>query len=502
MSLKRNIVANYLGQGVVALMGMAFIPVYIRYLGMEAWGLVGFMSMLQAAMALLDVGLTPTLNREMARFQAGLHSPQSIRDLLRSMELVYGAISILVVCVVWLISPFLAANWFNASHFTVPALSQAISVMGFVVATRMTEQVYRGVIQGLQKQVWMNVCLGVLSVLRWGGAVGVLAWVGGTVEVYFAWHGLVSLVTVALFSYQTYRWLPKAERRARFDLASLVRVRRFAGNMAATTFLTLLLTQSDKIILSKLISLSDFGYYTLAAGVAGALAFLITPIANAIFPHLSELVARDDRQEVIKSYHWASQWMAAFLTPAALLLTGFAEPLLYVWTGDRELAVRVAPILSLLALGTYCGGLMHVPYMAQLAYGWAGFAVRANIVAVAVIIPAILWSVPHFGPIGAAWAWFALNAGYVLIGIHFMHTRILVGEKWRWYRDGVIWPVVPAALTTLGLHNVFDVVPSRTGGIAALASVAVLLTAMVFLSVPVTRAQMQALYERVKGVGR
>ena len=51
-------------------MGLAFVPLYIHYLGVEAWGLVGLMTMLQALLTLLDMGLTPTLSREMARFQA------------------------------------------------------------------------------------------------------------------------------------------------------------------------------------------------------------------------------------------------------------------------------------------------------------------------------------------------------------------------------------------------------------------------------------------------
>jgi O-antigen/teichoic acid export membrane protein len=71
MTLRRNVAANYLGQGWTALMGLAFIPVYIRYLGIEAWGLVGFMAIMQAWLALLDMGLAPTLGREMARFYAG-----------------------------------------------------------------------------------------------------------------------------------------------------------------------------------------------------------------------------------------------------------------------------------------------------------------------------------------------------------------------------------------------------------------------------------------------
>ena len=86
-SIKNNLIANYLGQGWVALMGLAFIPLYIRYLGMEAYGLIGLFAVIQAWMTLLDMGMTPTLNREMARYTAGAHSSQSIRDLLRSLEI-------------------------------------------------------------------------------------------------------------------------------------------------------------------------------------------------------------------------------------------------------------------------------------------------------------------------------------------------------------------------------------------------------------------------------
>ena len=50
MSVRKNVVANYLGQGWSALMGLAFIPLYIRYLGMEAYGLIGVFAVLQACL--------------------------------------------------------------------------------------------------------------------------------------------------------------------------------------------------------------------------------------------------------------------------------------------------------------------------------------------------------------------------------------------------------------------------------------------------------------------
>lgn len=487
MSLKKNTIANYLGQGWIALMGLAFVPVYIHYLGVEAWGLVGFMSMLQAWLTLLDMGLTPTLSREMARFQAGAHSAQSIRNLLRSLEVIYGGVALTVVGFVWLIAPWVSVHWLSGTQLSAVSVAHVIGMMGFVLAARMVEQVYRGAIQGLQRQVWLNGAQSVLATLRWGGAVGVLAWVDTSIESFFLWQGLVSLLSVVVLARQTYIWLPVAERPARFDLAGLSAIRRFAGGMAAITFLSIMLMQIDKLMLSKLVSLEEFGYYALAASVAGMLYFMATPISIAVSPRLTELVAKDDQRTIVETYHRASQWLAALLIPVALVMAAFADPLLQVWTGNSSLAQKVSPLLALLALGTLCNGFMFVPYSTQLAHGWTGFAVRMNLVAVVCIVPAILWSVPRFGAMGAAWAWLALNASYVLIAVHFMHRRLLPDEKWRWYWGAIFKPLIVGSITVLALLQWIDLPQGRALMAVALIGIYLLVTGVVLWSMPALR---------------
>lgn len=499
MLLRRNVIANYLGQGWTALMGLAFIPVYIHYLGVEAWGLVGFMSLLQAWLTLLDMGLTPTLSREMARFQAGTHTAQSIRDLLRSLEVVYGGVAMLVVCAMWLMAPWVTLHWLNTTKLATGLVTQVISIIGLVLAARMTEQVYRGAIQGLQKQVWLNSALSLLATLRWVGVVGILAWVSPSIQLFFLWQGLVSILTVVILSRRTYLWLPPGKRTARFDIYTLVRIRRYAGGMAVTTFLALMLTQVDKLLLSKLVSLEDFGYYILAASVAASLSFLISPITMAVFPHLTELVARSDQKMLVETYHRTSQWLAAILIPVALVMAVFAEPLLYVWTGDTALTQKAAPLLSLLVLGTLFNGFMHVPYNTQLAHGWTGLAVRINIVAVIFIVPGILWAVPRFGAIGAAWAWLVLNLGYVLLGIHFMHKTILPGEKWRWYWETVFKPLFTGSIVLLVLWRCIVLPEGRVLMAVVLAGMALLMLVVMILTVSASR---EYLYNRFKMLRR
>ena len=90
-TFKKNVTANFTSSIFVGLMNLAFIPLYIHFMGIEAYGLIGFFSTLLSLFALLDLGLGATLNREMARLGAQENKVPDMRDLLRTLEIPYWA---------------------------------------------------------------------------------------------------------------------------------------------------------------------------------------------------------------------------------------------------------------------------------------------------------------------------------------------------------------------------------------------------------------------------
>lgn len=473
MALRRNLVANYLGQGWTALMSLAFIPLYIKYLGIEAYGLIGLFAVLQAWLGLLDMGMTPALGREMARSTGGGHSNESIRDLLRSIETIAVGVAMLIAGGVALGSKWIATDWLKADAMPTDVVAQAFAIMGLVTALRFVEGVYRSAIVGLQRQVLFNVVNCIMATLRGLGAVGILVLVSPTIEAFFIWQGVISTATLTILGATAYASLPSGARGGRFSVAVLRGVWRFAGGMVGITLLALLLTQMDKILLSKLLTLKEFGYYTLAGTAAGALYMLIGPIVQAFYPRFCELQARGDTVVLADSYHKGAQLVSVTAGSAAIVLIFFAETFLRLWTQDGELARRVAFLLSLLVLGNLLNGLMWVPYQMQLAHGWTSLTVKVNITAVAVIVPAILWAVPRYGTVGAAWVWVTLNAGYVLIAVQFMYRRIMTAEKWRWYRQDLLAPLGAAGMAVGLIKYLWPVADTVITQMAALATAAI-----------------------------
>lgn len=440
MSLKKNVIANYFGSGWTSVMNIVFVPYYIQYLGMEAYGLIGFYAMLQACLTLLDMGMSTTLSREMARFTGGNHTSLSIRDLLRSLEILCFSIAGIYVIGIWLGSDWIAGNWLQAKQLPPVTVAQAFIVMGTVTALRFIEGLYRGAIIGLQKQVIFNIATALMATMRGLGAVAVLAWVEPTIQAYFVWQGVVSVTTLVIYIAVVYSALPKAQRSGQFCGKELRKVWRFAGGVMATTFLAIVLTQVDKLILSRLLPLEEFGNYSLVATVSNILAMLIGPITQAHYPRMSELISRNENDTLRQVFHRGAQLGTAACGAAAMVLFFFGDRIIAIWTGNSELALRLFFLLKILTTGTLLNSLWHMPYALQLAFGWSSFAARVNLIAVVLLVPAMFFATSAYGAVGAAWVWVALNAGYIFISSHFMFRKILTGDKLYWFGRDLFAP--------------------------------------------------------------
>jgi O-antigen/teichoic acid export membrane protein len=214
--------------------------------------------------------------------------------------------------------------------------------------------------------------------------------------------------------------------------------------MVAVTVLSIVLTNLDKILLSRIVSLESFGYYALATTVAGAMYMLVVPLDNAIYPRLVELSTVEETESLASLYHQGAQLVSVLTAAPAMILVFFAGGVLFMWSGHQTLAEHAAPILAVIAVGTFLNGLMHMPYQLQLANGWTSLAVKTNLVAVAVLAPAIILIAPGYGAVGVAFLWVALNAAYVLVQVPVMHRRLIKSAMWTWYVADVFLPTATA----------------------------------------------------------
>jgi O-antigen/teichoic acid export membrane protein len=444
--IARNLFANYSGQVWAALMGFAFVPFYVRHLGVEAYGVIGVFGAFLAWLTLLDAGLKPAIGREMARFTGGAIDPESTWDLLRSVEWVCLAVALIICGATLAASGWLATSWVKAEGLKPQAIAEAISYMGFIAAMKFVEGVYSSCLSGMQRHVSMNAVAAGLATIRATGALAVLVWVDNSLSAFFQWQLAISIFSTVLYRHIAYRAMPVPRRPPRFALMELQKSWRFAGGMLMLTFLGLLLTQIDKLLLSTLISLEDFGRYTLASLAAGALFTLISPISVTFLPRLTQLHAAREDRAFATTFHRGAQLVAVVGGGVAATLIFNSEAALLVWLQDRDLARQTSALLSLLLLGNLMNGLCHMPYQALLAHGKTRPSILINAVAALILIPLIFLLVPHHGAVGAAAIWATLNLGYLVAFAFFVFGPFLTAERSAWIVGDVFKPVLFAVV--------------------------------------------------------
>lgn len=441
-AVQKNTIANFLGRSAIALLSIFFVPWYIKLLGAEAYGLVGFYLTFQATLSLVDAGFGSAFNREIARLSIVMDKSQEIRNLAQTFEVIFLLIGVLLASLLGLSSRFIATSWINPVEISINAVATSILLMGIAIGLQLVFVIYQNGLMGVQKQTRLNVLLVVLGILRGVGGVMALEFIAPTVQVFFAWQLVVTLLQASCGRMMLWWSLPKSVQRPSVDLSLLRPMLRFIAGATGAAILGVVLMQADKLILSKLLTLEMFGYYALASSVVMVPSLIATAIYAATYPRFSQLVMLGHNDSLANFYHTSCQLLAVLLIPVGLTVSLYAHELILTWTGSELTAQNVAPLVSILELGQILMGLMLLPYALQLAYSWARLGFISNVIAVFTLIPLVFWLASTHGSIGASFSWLILYSGQMVGIIYVMHRRILPGERRKWYIDDVGKPML------------------------------------------------------------
>lgn len=450
--IKRALVVSILARGWTAALGLLAVPVYLRFLGIEAYGLVGMFASFSVLVGFLDLGLGATLVRELARLSGLDHEFAHSRDVTRTFEAAYGLMAI-VIGVLGLVAALpVAQHWIHVDQLDRQDVAIALALASVALACQWPANLYTSGLAGRHRQTQLSVATMLFASLRVVITLLVI-WRTSTLQAFFwAQIGSALLHTLGL-RFILWRSLISKQHRPVFRWSILRSSIGFAGGMTGIALTSIVLTQADKLILSNALSLSDFGVYVVAGTLATGLYMLISPLFSIVYPRFSTLFQQQDHIKIIDLYHTSSQTLTLLVVPVAAVVAVFSEQVLYVWTGNPTLSTQGAWVLAFLIIGNACNGIMNIPFALQLASGWTQLSVWMNVGAIALLAPAVWWAANSYGAAGGAAVWAVLNFGYIVLTPNIMHRRLLTREKITWYREDVVIPVIACAAVLAILYS-------------------------------------------------
>lgn len=453
-SVRLNIAANLAGRIAAALINFAAVPVFLRLLGVESFGLVALYTTFQTLALVLDLGLSLTINRELALAGQDPDRLGRARALLQASEVAYWGISILAGIVLAVLSPYLATDWIRPQGLGPDEARNAFIAMGAALAVQLPAALYVGGLSGLQQQFGLNLTQVGFALLRAGGAILVLQHVSATPTAFLVWQALSALAQSLILGLLLRRALPAATGEGGRTLGFvLLRERwRFVIGANLLALLGALVLQADKLVLSRTLPLEAFGIYSLAALAASLLSQLSGPIFTAYQPRLTQLVGAGDADGTVRAYRVYAQAMAVVVVPTAVVGALFAPELMSLWTLRNPAAAGAALPFAVLVVGWALNALATVPGTLQLAHGRPGFGVRMHAGAVVLLVPVLALLAERYGAAAAAGAWGVLNLGYLLLhGFVGSPQYLPPGTTRRWFAGDVVLPIaVTGAIAGLG----------------------------------------------------
>ncbi len=421
MSVKQNAIANYIGTGVVALAPLLALPWYLALLGPSQFGLVGFIATLQAVLGLLDAGMSQALVREVAlRFTAADQARYRTANLLLGFERLYWLFALIVAGVAWWLAESIATHWLQLGALTVVDGQLAVAGAAALFAVQFPGSIYRSVLVGTQAQVVLNFLMAVAALVRHVGAVVALAF-WPALATYVVWHAATALLETLLRRLLAWRQLGVKKSDIGWHFQELRPVLRTAGGMSAVALLGALTVQMDKIVLSRMVTLEQFGYYTVASSAALGLLLLISPLVQAVLPRAVQL-----RGQPLALRHLSFKLMgliAGMVIGCAAVFICCGRWLLMLWLHDATAVEVIHPLLSVLLLGTAMNAFYNIGYIHWLVQERVGRILLVNglsVVLALVLIPLlVLWK----GSLGATLGWVLINLIGLMLSLEWLKRK-------------------------------------------------------------------------------
>ena len=422
--LARNTVWNLLGSGAPMIVAVVCIPILIRGLGKERFGVLTLTWALIGYASLFDLGLGRALTQLVAK-KLGAGEEKEIPALAWTSLLLMLLLGLAGTACILLISPWLTHSALNVPDALEPETLQSFRLLGLSLPFVITTAGLRGLLEAHQR-------FGLISALRI--PMGVFTFAGPLLVLPFS-KSLVPVVGTlvagrvaawALHLLVCLRFLPELGRSIAWERSAVGPLLRFGGWMTVSNVVSTLMVTIDRFLIGALVTMTAVTYYATPYEVVTKLWLIPGALVGVMFPAFSTSSAQD-RNRTAVLFRRSVKCILLVLFPVVLLLIVLAHDGLRVWLGG-EFAANSVHVVQWLAVGVFINSLALVPSALVQGVGRPDLTAKLQLLELPAYMAALIWLTKKYGIEGAAIAWTGRVALDALV-LFIMARRLLPVEN-------------------------------------------------------------------------
>ncbi|MFZ0523459.1 MAG: flippase [Candidatus Acidiferrales bacterium] len=444
--LARNTIWNLLGSGAPMLVALCCIPILIRDLGKDRFGILALAWALVGYANLFDLGLGRALTQMISKkLGAGEHHevPEVFWTSLLLMTVLGSLGGVIVAC----ISPWLVTHALNVP----PSLRHETLLSFYFISLSIPIIIgtagLRGFLEAQQR-------FDLINALR--VPMGMFTYLGSLLALPFS-RSLVPVVAVLVMG-RMIAWIahlllcfkvqPLLRHRIAWQRAFVRPLMRFGGWMTVSNVIGPLMVTMDRFVIGAYLTVTAVAYYATPFEMVTKLWLFPNSLVGVVFPAFSTSFAHD-RNRTAMLYDRSVKYVLLLMFPVVLLIVVLAPDALKLWLGS-DFALHSTRVLQWLAVGVFINSLALVPAALLQGIGRPDLTAKLHMIELPAYLLTLWWCISKWGIEGAAMAWtgrVALDA----VVLFFLASRLLPAGTSLRPRTAFIAGLAPIALAAATL---------------------------------------------------
>lgn len=446
---KRNIIANLIGKIWSMCSIFIFIPLYIKVLGLDAYGLISFFAVLQSMIYLFGGGLSTTLRRYFSISEKNYEDKLRKYKLLRSIEFIYISIGLLVILFHYFGAQFISERWLNIDNIKIETVILTIRLMGFSIAFQMLADLYSGGLLGLEQQVKTNIIQFFWSLIK-NGLVVLIIIIKPDIVYFYLWFVICDLIYMLINRFNLVRALSLNKKEWNFkDISNIQTVWKFSLGIFFISLISALNSQLDKVIISKYLDISELGIYNMSFSLAQIPVIITSAIAVTIFARFTMLSTGNKLEELESFFKKSYRLTVILIISLGINISLYSKELLLIWTSNLAISEKGSDIVSVISIGSMFLALQIIPYNLALAHENTKTNILLGIVNIILLIPMIIVMVQKMGLLGAALTWLILMTISTFIYNNLVFNKHVNKHYLMWFFRSTLIPMFTITLISI-----------------------------------------------------
>ena len=399
--IARNTLLNLIGLALPLLVGVVTIPLVVRGLGTERYGLLSLAWVVLGYFTIFDLGLGRATTKYVSEALSKGEADQ-VPQIVWTAATFQAILGLLGGLVLFGITDVLIENVLNIPPELMGEARDTLYLLALSVPLVLLSISFGGVLEAAQRFDLMNLVRMPSSILTF-----ILPLVG--LYMGLGLPGIVALIllarlgTLAVFIFFDLRIVPEMKKYS-ISFARFYHLFSYGGWVMITSIVGPILVYLDRFLIGSLITIAAVTYYTAPYEAVTRISIISSSLSATLFPAFSAMEGVRDRQKLGLFFARSIKYVFLICGTIVALVIVFAKEILQIWLGT-DFVIESTLSMQVLALGVLINSLAYAPFSLLQGVGRPDLPAKFHLIELPIYFGIAWVLVSEYGILGAAGAY-------------------------------------------------------------------------------------------------